>query len=207
MIDLINDDCMNVLKKYNNNHFDLAIVDPPYGIGLSFSSTDNKKWNNNVPNMDYFTELKRVSKEQIIWGINYYPKLPYDKGGRIVWYKVPNKTNVMKISDCELALYSKHKRVAFFEYQYYGNVENYSIDWSNSKRIHPTQKPIKLYDWLLQNYAKKNYKILDTHLGSGSIAIACHYFGCDLVGIEIDKEYFDKAKNRFNDLTRQESLF
>lgn len=194
---------MDVMSRYPDNHFDLAVVDPPYGIGLAFSTKEQKTWNDQIPNMEYFIELGRVSQEQIVWGINYYPKLPYDRGGRIVWYKEPSLNNKMKISDCDLALYSKHKRISYYHYQYYGNVECGSIDWKGINRIHPTQKPVRLYQWILDNYAKPDQKILDTHLGSGSSAIAAHYFGCDFVGCEIDQDYYKAAKERFDNETSQ----
>lgn len=203
-----NADCMEIMAQYPDNYFDLAIVDPPYGIGLKFSTREQKDWNNKIPNLEYFSELKRVSRDQIIWGINYYPKLDYDIGGRIVWYKQPSMNNKMKISDCDLALYSKHKRIAYYHYQYYGNVENGSIDWSGHNRIHPTQKPVALYRWLYENYSEKGQKILDTHLGSGSNAIAAHYFGVsEFVGCELDQDYFNDAMKRIEHETRQIDIF
>ena len=204
---ITNEDNMELMARYPDNYFDLAIVDPPYGIGLKFSTKEQKDWNNNVPSMAYFNELIRVSKEQIIWGINYYPKLPNDKGGRIVWYKEPSMNNKMKISECDLALYSKHKRLAYFHYQYYGNVENRSIDWEGKNRIHPTQKPTTLYEWLLMNYAEEGDKILDTHLGSGSIAIACHNLGFELTACELDKDYYDASIKRIKNHIAQQRLF
>ena len=203
MINLHNIDCMEYMADKPDNYYDLAIVDPPYGLGLKFSTKEQKDWNNQIPDMAYFNELYRVSKEQIVWGISYYPKLEYDKGGRIVWYKQPTFNNVMKISECDIALYSKHRRISYFHYQYYGNVENGSIDWFGNNRIHPTEKPRTLYEWLLMNYAKDCDKILDTHLGSGSIAIACHNLGFSLDGCEIDKEYYDAAVKRFENHKKQ----
>ena len=193
MIDLILDDCMNVMSKYDDNYFDLAIVDPPYGLGY-------KDWDI-APKKEYFDELFRVSKNQIIWGGNFFGDFLGATTCPIIWDKENGKTYA---SDGEMAWCSFKKNQLRIYKQFW---------WSNMMKkeekpiIHPTQKPIKLYDWILQNYAEKGQKILDTHLGSGSIAIACHYFGVDLVGVEIDKEYYDKAKERIDLLTKQESLF
>lgn len=196
MIESLNIDCMEYMSGCKDNAFDLAICDPPYGIGLKFSTKEQKDWNNKIPTIEYFNELIRVSKEQIIWGINYYPKLPNDKGGRIIWYKQPSMNNKMKISECDLAFYSKHKRLAYFHYQYYGNVENGSIDWKGNNRIHPTEKPVKLYEWLLMNFTKAGDKIIDTHSGSLSIGIACHNMGFDLTACEKDTEYYEDGLKR-----------
>lgn len=199
-------DCMELMKDKPDKFYDLAIVDPPFGIGLKFSTKDQKEWNNKIPDMNYFNELIRVSKEQIIWGISYYPKMPNDKGGRIVWYKEPSMNNKMNISDCDIAFYSKHKRIGYFHYQYYGNVENGSIDWKGYDRIHPTQKPVQLYKWCLEQYARPGNKILDTHLGSGSSAIAAYYFDCEFTGTELDKDYFRDSINRVDQQTNQLKL-
>ena len=219
MIDLILDDCMNVMSKYEDNHFDLAIVDPPYGIGICNTEQIGtskkhkiKNWDNSIPKKEYFNELKRVSKKQIIWGVNYFDGMNLN-GGRIIWNKLGKHIGRRKVaptfSECEIAYYSGANNVKMFSYTYIGNVQgnNYQILWSNTGRIHPTQKPIELYEWLLHNYSEKGQKILDTHLGSGSIAIACYYFGVYLVGIEIDEEYYNKAKERVDKLTLQNTLF
>ena len=209
MIKLINDDCMNIMKNYDDDHFDLAIVDPPYGnqdaIGIKSSKNktqhyanrkDYRLFENVAPTKDYFNELKRVSKNQIIWGGNWFGL----KGGYICWNKYGTAFGQAELAYCSLI-----KSVRVFEYQWNGMLQE---DMKNKEeRIHPTQKPVALYKWLLHNYAKKGQKILDTHLGSGSIGIACYYFGVDLVGIEIDKQYFEKAKERIDLLTRQETLF
>lgn len=202
MTELILDDCMNVMKDYDDNHFDLAIVDPPYGLerfkkGGSIINKygDNKKqWNNIKPTKEYFDELFRVSKHQIIWGGNNF-NLPTSEYF-IVW----KKWTALEFSFAmvEQAWTNIKKPAKIFEFNH---------KQSKEKRMHPTQKPVELYKWLLHNYAEKGQKILDTHLGSGSIAIACHYFGVDLVGVEIDKEYYEKAKERVDLLTRQEVLF
>ena len=210
MIDLILDDCMNVMKKYDDNHFDLAIVDPPYGLGidgqkLSINNKNpkhnrkehtKKNWDNNIPNKEYFDELFRVSKNQIIWGGNYMVEHLKASKGWIVWYKGQEG---LTMSDCELAYSSFEKPTRV--------VKINRVELLKDGTIHPTQKPKKLYEWILHNYSEKGQKILDTHLGSGSIAIACHYFGVDLVGIEIDKEYYDKAKHRVDELTKQTTMF
>tara|TARA_R110002020_G_scaffold52398_2_gene147259 strand:+ start:460 stop:1068 length:609 start_codon:yes stop_codon:yes gene_type:complete len=202
MIDLILDDCMNVMKKYDDNHFDLAIVDPPYGLGSKvvnsggrFKRYENKNgnWDNAIPDKEYFDELFRVSENQIIWGGNYFG-LPPNRCF-LIWDK--KQPQGVSFASCEYAWTSFDKTAKTF----YKSPQNQTI------RFHPTQKPVKLYEWLLHNYAEKGQKILDTHLGSGSIAVASHYFGVDLVGIEIDEEYYNKAKERINELTKQKSLF
>ena len=204
MIDLILDDCMNVMKDYDDNHFDLAIVDPPY---RDSRDNDMNQWNrktikkgrlkdwNNKPTKEYFDELFRVSKNQIIWGANNFT-LPEHKG-YVVWRKrsISEKFNM---SMCDFAYISEGLGTISKCFEHIPQIKD---------RIHPTQKPIKLYIWLLEMYSEEGQKILDTHLGSGSIAVACHYFGVDLVGIEIDKEYYNKAKERIDNLTKQETLF
>ena len=196
---------MNVMKDYGDNYFDLAIVDPPYGLERfkandggnsnkikSFGDSD-KNWNNVKPKKAYFTELFRVSKKQIIWGGNNF-ELPTSEYF-IIW----QKSNAFDFSFAmvEQAWTNIKKPAKIFKRLHVQNKD---------KRTHPTQKPVKLYEWLLHNYAKTGQKILDTHLGSGSIAIACHYFGCDLVGIEIDKDYYDSATKRIDNMTKQEVL-
>tara|TARA_R100000479_G_scaffold165513_1_gene104835 strand:- start:17 stop:643 length:627 start_codon:yes stop_codon:yes gene_type:complete len=208
---------MLALKEFKDNEFDLAIVDPPYGIGFGeFNRTNknskgerfkankykNSKWDDSIPDDNYFKELKRVSKNQIIWGGNYFPFL-WKNGckGFIFWYKgnpVPN------FSDGELAWTSFNKVAKQFNFRYYGGLEG---NTSSSKKYHPTQKPVKLYEWLLMNYAKEGDKILDTHLGSGSIAIACHNLGFDLEGYELDIEYFEAAKKRLKQHQQQIRMF
>lgn len=212
-----NIDCMEYMKTLPDKHFELAIVDPPYGIGFGEFNRTNKdtlgnrykankykngKWDDAIPDDDYFKELKRVSKNQIVWGGNYFPYL-WKNGckGFIFWYKgnpVPN------FSDGELAWTSFNKVARQFDYRYYGNLEG---DSSASEKIHPTQKPVALYEWLLTNYAKPGDKILDTHLGSGSSRIACYNLGFDFVGCEIDEDYFKAQEERFKAHTAQQSLF
>ena len=208
----INDDCMNIMPNYPDGYFDLAIVDPPYGIsedgaknhsrGLLAEPTKftPKDWDKNSPDKSYFDELLRISKNQIIFGANHFiSKIPYNSSCWIVWDKQNGTTD---FADCELAWTSFKTAVRKYEFMWNGMLQG---DMKNKqKRIHPTQKPIQLYEWILRNYAKKDYKILDTHLGSGSIAIACHNFGVkEFVGIEIDKEYFDSSKERFEKDTRK----
>jgi len=210
MIDLILDDCMNVMNNYDDNHFDLAIVDPPYGIGGDSLHSNRKlkgagklknrainkfdtTWDNYPPKQDYFNELMRVSKNQIIWGGNYFGDYLGRTRGIICWDKVQPFPN---FSAWEMAWTSFDCVARIFKY-----------DNRYGGKIHPTQKPIELYKWLLHKYSNKGEKILDTHLGSGSIAVACHYFGVDLVGVEISKEYYNSAKERIDELTKQETLF
>ena len=202
---IYNQDCMEAMKKMTDNQFDLAIVDPPYGIDdkLYRSSYGNcvgsltkyakNRWDKHKPNKKYFNELFRVSKNQIIWGANYFLDYLPSTRGIICWDKdkyVPNFSAwemAWTSFDCVARLYKKI------------NI--------NPKKIHPTQKPVKLYEWLLMNYAKEGDTILDTHLGSGSIAIACHNLGFDLTGYEIDKEYFEAAKKRIKQHKQQTRLF
>jgi site-specific DNA-methyltransferase (adenine-specific) len=202
---------MNVMKGYPDNHFDLAIVDPPYGLGDrlikggakgkmgTLRKLADKKvslWDNKIPEKKYFIELKRVSKNQIIWGGNYFLDYLGKTDGFIVWDKM-NGTNPM--ADAELAWQNIKGTTRMFRWHHFSG--------ERTNKIHPTQKPIQLYKWILNNYAKKGDSILDTHLGSGSIAIACHDYGYDLVGVELDKDYFNSATKRFNNHTMQQSLF
>ena len=206
MIDLILDDCMNVMKKYEDNYFDLAIVDPPYRNQNENQPTKDMRNNSkngnmkdfgNKPNNQFFEELFRVSKNQIIWGANNFAEnLPNHKGF-VIWRKL-TISEKFTMSMCEYAFLSEGLSTTSKLFEYHPQ---------DKDRIHPTQKPVKLYEWLLNHYSEKGQKILDTHLGSGSIGIACHNFGVDLVGIEIDPEYYQKAKNRIDKETRQESLF
>jgi site-specific DNA-methyltransferase (adenine-specific) len=201
-IKLYNADCMEVMKTFKDKQFDLAIVDPPYGIGNFVQITGNVRgekvtWNDSIPQDIYFKELERVSKERIIWGANYYNCFN-DKGGAIVWYKqVPPESN---LSECEIASYSRLKRVGYVH-----------LKWQNINRteitIHPCQKPVALYKWLLQNYAKEGDTILDTHFGSLSIGIACHDLKFDLTAIELDEDYYEQAKQRLINHQRQLTLF
>ena len=213
-IELLHMDCMDYLRECEDNAFDLAIVDPPYAVGASdgkFGGQKGKESNtgiltkhyanhDRVPDGEYFTELFRVSKNQIIWGANYYPQY-LNHSGWVVW----DKLTVGPLSDCELAYQSINKLVEKFTCAWTGYHKQESRRYSKAK-IHPNQKPVSLYEWLLAKYAKEGDRILDTHLGSGSSAIASHYFGCDFVGIEIDKDYYNAACQRFDDETAQQSL-
>ena len=216
-ITITNEDNMLLMARYPDNYFDLAIVDPPYGInagsdarqGIKFKKSavkrkdyGNKDWDKNTPSLEYFKEVIRVSKEQIIWGVNYYP-IDLLAGGRIFWDKdtAEDYTN----SDGELAFCSKINSVKKVKIRWNGMLQ---YDMKNKEtRIHPTQKPIPLYKWCLENFAKEGDKILDTHLGSGSIAIACHDYKYELTACELDKEYFDKAIQRITNHTNQQKLF
>lgn len=214
---LHNVDCMEYMKSLPDNAFDLAIVDPPYGIGESGDtnksrgklaiSKDYKSFAGSdldAPNVDYFNELVRVSKNQIIWGANHFAdRLPCPKSPCwIVWDKVNGATD---FADSELAYTSFKTAVRNFRFQWQGMLQG---DMKNKEvRIHPTQKPVKLYEWLLTNYAKQGDKILDTHLGSGSHAIACNNLGFELVGCELDADYFEAACKRIKAEASQERLF
>ena len=205
MINITNEDNMELMSRYEDNHFDLAIVDPPYGIGdfrntLSEKQHKKIKWNDNIPNKQYFNELKRVSKNRIIFGVNYYSKYINDVG-RIVHDKTGGgKRNGMgKLSDCDIASHSFGVNMKIFHYTSIGNVIGNKIDWNNEMRWHPCQKPLALYEWILMKYAKKGDKILDTHLGSGSLAMACHNLGYDLTACELDKEYYEAAMKRLKE--------
>ena len=201
MIDLYNIDCMEYLRICKNNEFDLAIVDPPCGIGESgaknhtrgklakatkykaFAGEDKEPMSE-----EYFQELERVSENQIIWGANHFRAK--NSSCWLVW----DKLNSGDFADAELAYTSFNTAVRVFRYMWNGMLQH---DMKNKEqRIHPTQKPVKLYEWLLMNYAKKGDRILDTHLGSGSISIACHNLGFDLVGCELDVDYFKAAEKR-----------
>ena len=210
MLTITNEDNMELMARYPDNYFDLAIVDPPYGIDLAnmnmglgntpkASKSKNRKWkaknwDSAIPSNEYFKELFRVSKNQIIWGGNYFNLGICNKF--IIWDKeIPEG---LSFSDCEYAWTSFSGANKIFRYSAYLN---------KSEKFHPTQKPPQLYKWLVDKYAKENDRILDTHLGSGSIAIACHDYGFDLTACELDKEYFDKAMQRINNHTAQQKLF
>lgn len=209
-LEITNEDNMALMARYPDSYFDLAIVDPPYGIGANKMTLGNGKnkihrgsldWDRSTPNIEYWSELYRVSKNQIIWGANnmtdYIPPI----SSWVYWDK---KTGDNDFSDGELAYTS-----------FGGRLRSVQIGWvgANAKdglykeRIHPTQKPVKLYEWLLKNYAKEGDKILDTHLGSGSIAIACYNYGFDLTACELDKDYYDAAMKRIQQHTAQTTIF
>jgi site-specific DNA-methyltransferase (adenine-specific) len=204
-LDLRLADCMDLMAQHPDGHFDLAVVDPPYGYkasstkGINFRQ-DNKCWNVK-PLDDYFDELKRVSKNQVIWGGNYFPYL-WDsmQRGFIIW----NKDNPVKnFADLEMAWTSFNILPQYFYYAWGGLADGIKGRNKKNKSIHPTQKPVKLYDWIFANYAEKGMKILDTHMGSGSIAIAAHYAGMHLTASELDPEYFKAACERIKRETMQ----
>lgn len=236
-IRITNEDNMQLMSRYPDNYFELAIVDPPYGIGessknrngitklkdkrngrISYIKTNNeiKDWDNKAPNIDYFKELQRVSKNQIIWGANHFiENIPNSNSSSwVVWDKCNGTSD---FADCELAFTSFKGAVRQFRYMWSGMfqgkqsfTEGHIFEGNLSlheKRIHKTHKPSILYKWLLDKYAKEGDKILDTHLGSGSIAIACHDYGFDLTACELDAEYYEKAIERIKNHVAQQKLF
>jgi len=211
-IRLYNGDCMEYMPELEDNAYELAIVDPPYGIGASgemgakecdrwnnpkLTGYKKKEWDNNIPEREYFNELKRVSKNQIIWGANHFSNNIEESRGWIVW----DKKRSGNYSKCELAYSSFDKPISLFEYLWNGFQKAKPI-----KRIHPTQKPVALYRWLLQNYAEEGDKILDTHGGSFSLAIACEMEGFKLDIIELDEDYYNSAVTRFEQHVSQQRL-
>ena len=206
-LQITNEDNMELMARYEDNYFDLAIVDPPYGIdwmnqvkspnkGKNWKQYENKEWDKEIPNKEYFTELFRISQNQIIWGGNYMIEYLYSTPCLIIWDKMQEFSGaVFETAWTSFTSPSKAFRMS--------RVEAYC----NQDKIHPTQKPVKLYEWLLINYAKEGDKILDTHLGSGSIAIACHNLGFDLTACELDKDYFEAALKRIEQHKAQQRLF
>lgn len=209
LIELHNIDCMEAMKQMPNKAFDLAIVDPPYGIGEDKTKRPSrgrtettahaaKEWDRKPERPEYFVELLRVSKNQIIWGANHFiSRIPFDSSCWLVW----NKKTAGNTADCELAWTSFSTAVRRFDFLWEGFWQEDMM--RKEKRIHPTQKPVKLYEWILTNYAKPGDKILDTHGGSFSLAIACDIMGYDLTGYEIDAEYYEGAKKRLEEHKRQ----
>ena len=199
MIDLKNIDCLEAMKQMDDNQFDLAIVDPPYGIGISSNPIrqqhKKKNWDSSIPTKEYFEELQRVSKHQIIWGGNYFLHFLTSTQCFLIWDK--KQPMNFSLAMCEMAWTSFSKPAKMFR----------KSVLSEKGKIHPTQKPVKLYEWLLDNYAKEGDKILDTHLGSGSIALACHNRGFDLTGFEIDSEYHNNAVERLRVHQSQLTMF
>jgi len=212
MLTITNEDNMALMARYPDKHFDLAIVDPPYGIGFDnkIREAKTKNWDSAIPTDEYFNELKRVSKNQIIWGANYFPYL-WQNGckGFVFWNKDVNfdSYSVGILGTGELAYTSFDKPAKYFYYAWNGLADGIRGRNKQQKTIHPTQKPVALYKWLLDKYAKPNDKVLDTHLGSGSIAIACHDYGFDLTACELDPDYYQKAMKRINNHINQQKLF
>jgi site-specific DNA-methyltransferase (adenine-specific) len=223
-MNITNEDNMKLMARYKDNHFDLAIVDPPYGINVAndsrvgkFFQVNNKKkgtlvqareykrsdWDKTPPEIEYFKELKRVSKNQIIWGANHFCNLFIASSSSwIVWDKENGESN---LADAELAYTSFNKAIRIYKFRWHGMIQG---DMKNKEdRIHPTQKPVKLYEWLLMNYAKEGDKILDTHGGSMSIALACHNLNFDLTLCELDTEYYEAGLKRLKQHQKQIRLF
>jgi len=208
-IKITNEDNMALMARYPDGYFDLAIVDPPYGLGFKtvsipsdkntnsqqkfYNDLKEKKWDNAIPNKKYFNELKRVSKNQIVWGGNYMAQHLGNTKCILIWDKM---TYIPTMSQFEFAFCSFNKHPKMIK-----------INSNDIDRMHPTQKPVALYKWILEKYAKQGDKILDTHLGSGSIAIACHDYGFELTACELDKEYYDNAIKRIKNHTAQLSIF
>ena len=210
---ITNEDNMELMARYEDNYFDLAIVDPPYGIDISKTGNvggvklakvkdyGKKEWDSEIPTEEYFKELQRVSKNQIIFGGNYMIEHLKNTPCFIVW----DKNNTGNFADAELAWTSFNTATRIFKSTWNGMLQH---DMKNKEvRIHPTQKPIRLYEWLLDNYAKEEDKILDTHLGSGSIAISCHNRGFELTACELDEEYYNAAIKRINQHKSQLTMF
>ena len=222
-IELYNCDNMELMAKYPDRYFDLAIVDPPYGIGADeaqnkaaeqriksngeskagrgYKLYKKSQWDNQIPNKEYFEELFRVSKNQIIWGGNYMTEHIPPSMGWIIWDKGQRG---FSLADGEMAWTSFNKAMRIFEFSRAGCIKSNN---TMTEKFHPTAKPYELYKWILDKYAKPNDKILDTHLGSASIAIACHDYGFELVGAELDDEYYDKALQRVKNHISQTKLF
>ena len=212
---ITNEDNMKLMARYPDKHFDLAIVDPPYGINMDggniggsvlakTTAYKKKDWDKETPSKKYYSELIRVSKNQIIFGANHFIQdIPNaNSSSWIVWDKLNGNNN---FADCELAWTSHKTAVRKITFRWAGMLQG---NMKNKEhRIHPTQKPVALYQWLLTKYANKGDKILDTHLGSGSIAIACHNLGFELTACELDTDYYNAAMKRINEHKQQTRLF
>jgi len=211
---VFNCDCMDIMKNYKDNQFDLCIVDPPYGIGEAAGKNKSrsnlamaknyksKEWDNKIPEKKYFDELRRICKNQIIWGGNYFIDFLNNTSCFIVWDKENGLTD---FADCELAYTSFKSAVRLFKYRWSGMLQKNMKN--KEKRIHPTQKPVDLYKWFLTNYAKPGQTIFDSHVGSGSIRIACHDLGFDFEGCELDQDYWKVQEDRFKTHIAQGELF
>lgn len=234
-INITNEDNMQLMARYPDNYFDLAIVDPPYGIGASKPTNKSKKvkqkngskiyvkdseyhskeWDEKPPSEEYFNELFRVSKNQIIWGVNYF-NYPFS-AGRLVWDKMNGESDQY---DCEIAFNSLNKRTDIVRFMWSGMIQGKTPSRLiskaniqqgnkklNEKRIHQTQKPVKLYEYILLNYAQSNWRVLDTNLGSGSIALACYKLGFELTACELDYDHYKDSLKRIKEQTAQQTLF
>lgn len=207
-VELLHIDCLEYMAGLPNKSFDLAIVDPPYGIGEGGNNVSRhhsqakykpSNWDKEPPSVKYFTELLRVSKNQIIWGANHFiSRIPYDSPCWIYWHK----DRYGDFADGELAWTSFKSALRTYKFTWDGFRKQMPCN-----RIHPTEKPVNLYKWVMESYAKPADRILDTHLGSGSSAIAAHEMGFDFVGCEIDKDYYDAACKRFKEQTMKQRLF
>lgn len=207
-ITITNEDNMELMKRYPDNHFELAIVDPPYGIGANKEKKHNgwkdygiKEWDNEIPKPEYFEELFRISKNQIVWGGNYMTEHLPPKMCWLLWDKGQRN---FSLADGELAWTSFNKALRIFTMPRGSALTDAK---NNGGKIHATQKPVRLYEWLLKNYAKEGDKILDTHLGSGSIAIACHNMDFELTACELDEDYYNDAIKRIQNHIKQQRLF
>jgi len=216
MITLLNIDCMEYMKNVPDKYFDLAIVDPPYGIseegGRNLADRPTAKWKNphskiyksfdddNIPDKKYFNELFRISKNQIIWGGNHFTEFLNPSNGWVIWNKEVDIKEYLSMA--ELAWTSFDRKINMFNYLWAGFKKKHQIE-----RFHPTQKPIDLYKWLLKNYAKPEFKIIDTHGGSMSSVIACYEFGiAEMICCEIDKDYYEAGVKRFENHKAQLKL-
>lgn len=211
MLTITNEDNMALMSRYPDKYFDLAIVDPPYGINMGAhggyykvkgkrqaNPHIKKNWDNSIPTIKYWDELFRVSKNQIVWGGNYFTEFLHPSRCWIFWDKMKFVDNY---ADGELAWTSFDRNTKKIQIQHHGFLTK------DGKSIHPTQKPAMLYKWILENFSKKGDKILDTHLGSGSIAIACHDYNFDLIACELDKDYYLSAMKRITDHQKQLTIF
>jgi len=207
MITATNEDCMDLLKRTPDKYFELSIVDPPFGIGANKEKEHNgwksygvKEWDNKIPNKDYFAELFRVSRNQIVWGGNYMTEFLPPKMCWLMWDKGQRD---FSLADGELAWTSFDKALRIFNMPRASAMKDAK---DNGGKIHATQKPVKLYEWILMNYAKEGDKILDTHRGSASLDIACHNLGYDLVTCEIDTDYFNDGNKRLKQHQNQQVM-
>lgn len=208
-----NGDCMDYLPLYPPNYFELAIVDPPYGNYKIKENKTNKMFENIEPSEAYFSELKRISKNQIIFGVNFFKNVKLD-GGRIIWNKLgqdtTRRTQAPTISEAEIAYQSFNNLVNIFSYAWIGNVTGYNYQINSPEflaRIHPTEKPVELYRQILKKYAKIGDRILDTHAGSASCLVACKELDFEYIGFEIDKDYYTIANKRLGRAYGKPELF